>query len=269
MRIANKISFRARQVSAATLLFASMILLSQPGQAQDTSRQTVQGTVTSVTRTTLLIRTDDTTYRLFAIDRNTTKPATLPVGAVVEVTSTATNDPGVRLAAVVTLVRNADGSVPAAQNNIPPSVKDAERALAREARHVRFGFQGGFSLDPELVSIGIHTKFGPIFSPNLTFRPSFEFDYGEVTKVFGLNADLLYNIPLGTSRNSFYFGGGPAFNFAEQSFTKSVDFSEFHYDAALNILAGYQFRKGVFAEVRTSVYASPAPIFHLTVGYTF
>jgi hypothetical protein len=249
-------------------VLASVLLVSPPVQAQDTSNQAIQGTVTTVTATTLLIRTDDTTFKLYAIDRNTTRPTIIPVGAIVDVASVATGDPTVRLATVVTIVRNADGSVPKVQNNVPASVKNAERSLAREARSIRFGFQGGFTLDPETVAIGVHAKFGPIFSENLLFRPSFEYDYGEVTKVYGINADLLYNIPIGASRNSFYFGVGPAFNFTQQGFDKS-NFSEFHFDSALNILAGYQFRSGLFTEVRTSVYASPAPVFHLTVGYTF
>jgi len=67
-----------------------------------------------------------------------------------------------------------------------------------------------------------------------------------------------------------YVGGGPAFNFAEQSFgNKDISFSDFRYDSALNILVGVQYRSGVFTEVKTSVYASPAPSFRLIVGYNF
>jgi len=118
----------------------------------------------------------------------------------------------------------------------------------------------------------VHAQFGPFFNPNLFFRPNVEFDYGEVTKMFGINAEVVYRMPF-TSRFGqwgVYFGGGPAFNFAEQSFGRNeVSFSDFRYDSALNILAGIQYRTGLFAEVKTSVYANPAPSLRLLIGYTF
>jgi len=267
-RVVCKPSSQAWWVWAVSVLLISLFV-TVPAEAQETQQTTTTGIVTSVTRTTLLLRTEDNQFRLFTIDRNTTKPTNLPIGSTVDVRSSPTDDPGVRLANVVTMTKTAAGTAAVPQDNVPASVRHAEQALKREARYVKFGFQGGFTLDPELVAIGVHAKFGPIFNPNLYFRPSGEFEYGEVTKLFGINADLIYKLPLTTGRKYVYFGGGPAFNFVEQSFTKNVSFSEFKYDAALNILLGFQFSNGVFTEVKTSVYADPAPIFHLTVGYTF
>jgi hypothetical protein len=127
------------------------------------------------------------------------------------------------------------------------------------------------ALDPELVDIGILAKFGPFFSRNLQFRPSLDFAYGQVTKLFALNGDVIYNLSsnLG-ARRYVYFGAGPQFNFTEQSLSgHGVDFSDFRYSTALNILLGVRFRNGVFTEMKTSVYAAPAPIFRLMAGYTF
>jgi hypothetical protein len=118
----------------------------------------------------------------------------------------------------------------------------------------------------------VHAQFGPFFSRNLFFRPNVEFGFGEVTKMFGINAEMVYRMPL-TSRFEkwgVYFGGGPAFNFAEQSFGRNeISFSDFNYDSALNVLIGIQYRSGLFAEMKTSVYANPAPSLRLLVGYTF
>ena len=90
--------------------------------------------------------------------------------------------------------------------------------------------------------------------------------------MFGINTEAIYRLPL-TSRYekwSMYFGGGPAFNFAQQSFGHNeISFSDFRYDSALNILVGMQRRSGLFAEVKTSVFANPAPSLRLIVGYTF
>ena len=64
---------------------------------------------------------------------------------------------------------------------------------------------------------------------------------------------MIYSLPftLG-ARRYVYFGGGPAFNFVEQSFENhEVSFSDFHYDSALNILLGVQFRSGLFTELKT------------------
>jgi hypothetical protein len=83
---------------------------------------------------------------------------------------------------------------------------------------------------------------------------------------------MIYNLPftLG-ARRYVYFGIGPGFNFVDQSLTKgqSVNFSDFNYDSALNVLLGIQSRSGLFAELRTSIYARPAPVFRMTVGFTF
>ena len=65
-----------------------------------------------------------------------------------------------------------------------------------------------------------------------------------------------------------YAGGGPQFNFVEQKFEQgeAVNFSDFHYSTALNILLGIQHRGEMFAELKTSIYASPAPVLRLIVG---
>ena len=119
-------------------------------------------------------------------------------------------------------------------------------------------------------------KIGNIFSRNFAFRPSFEFAYGEVTNMFALNAEILYNVPFGAlNKRWFYLGLGPGFNFVEKSFaggagTSRVNFSDFNYVTSLNLLAGIQYRSGWFAELKTSVYGAPTvPVIRLLVGYTF
>jgi hypothetical protein len=190
-----------------------------------------------------------------------------------------TDDPTVRLAVLVTVTQAASApspgatATPAQPDVIPPSIRNTESAIERQAKRYHAGFQGGVAFNPELIDFGVHAKVGPIFSRNLFFRPSVDFAWGEVTRLFAINTELIYNLPFSVgSRRYIYFGGGPSFNFIEQNFEKSdtgVDFSDFNYDAALNLLLGIQWRSGMFAEMKTSIYASPAPVLRIIIGYTF
>ncbi len=268
-------SFERCGVGALGCLLIGMVFLSVPMIAQEPQLVTITGAVNTLAQNTMVLKGEDGLYRLYLLDRDTRKPATIPIGSQVRVISSPSGDPGFRVAVVITVLREGPpppGATPSEPDIVPVEVQDLERSIKRAARKFHFGVRGGVSLDPELVLIGVHTQFGPFFSRNLFFRPNVEFDFGEVTKLFGVNAEFVYRLPI-TSRFSkygVYFGGGPAFNFAEQSFGHNeLSFSDFRYDSALNILIGIQYRSGLFAEVKSSVYANPAPSFRMLVGYTF
>jgi hypothetical protein len=159
----------------------------------------------------------------------------------------------------------------------PKAVQDVEQDIEREVHRWRLGIRGGVALDPELISFGVQSRIGPIFSRKLTFRPSAEFSWGEVTDMIGINADVAYRLPISSPRARWtaYVGGGPAFNFIHQGFDattgkgRDIEFGNFEFDTALNIVGGIEFRSGTFAEVRTGVYAGPAPTFRLVIGHNF
>ena len=118
---------------------------------------------------------------------------------------------------------------------------------------------------------------GPIFNRNISFRPNVEFGFGEVTKMFALNLDTTYRLPLTPrwSSWSMYMGAGPSLGFSQQNFEKSVngssgiDWGNLEFTPALNIISGLEFRSGFLVEVRAAVYASPNPTFRLMFGYSF
>ena len=271
----NDNSFRRCRIGALSTLFISTVFLSMPVHAQESQLVTITGTVNSVTRNTMVVRAEDGLFRLYTFDRRTTKPETIPIGSQVRVLSYSSGDAGFRVVYVVTVLRPGPapaGATPPEPDVVPLEVRDLEDSIQRASRKFHLGLSGGIALDPELVLIGVHAQFGPFFSRNLFFRPDIEFDFGEVTKMFGINAEMAYRIPITSrfERWSMYFGGGPAFNFVQQSFGRNeINFSDFKYDAALNIFVGMQGRSGVFAEVKTSVFANPAPSLRLLVGYTF
>ena len=224
---------------------------------------------------TMVVKVSANQYVLFVFDKDTVKPATLSPGSMVRVFSTQTDDPEVRLAAVVQVLQvpgaPPNAAAPAEPDVVPESISDAEKEINRAVRKFHLGIKGGMALDPELMDVGIDARFGPFFSKNVQFRPSIDFSFGEVTKLFAINADVIYNMSSNPgARRTVYFGIGPQFNFVEQSFTNhDISFSDFHYSTAMNILLGLRWRSGLFTEMATSVYAKPAPTLRLLVGYSF
>jgi hypothetical protein len=257
------------------------------GSAANQDNTSLSGSVVSSTRNTMVVRTDDGAYHLFTFDTNTVRPARIGTGDRVRVGSTYGDDPGFRLATTVTVEQEApaaatrpagstSGPAPANPQVIPPAIRSLERDIERNVRRYRVGVRAGVGLDPEVILIGLQAQVGPIFTPNLSFRPSVDFGFGELTSLFALNGDFIYRLPISgrQGRWSAYAGGGPGFTFLHQNLNttsggKRIDFGEFHSSTGLNVLGGLQYRGGMFAEIRTSVYAEPAPTLRLIFGYNF
>jgi len=248
--------------------------------SQGQNENTVEGTVVSSTRDTLVVKTDDNQFQLFTFDRDTVKPRSLPAGTRVRVVSTAGEEAGVRLASTITTLEaapSAKGTPPTQAQPIPPAVRDLERDIKRQARRWRLGVRAGAGLDPELILFGVHSQLGPIFHRDVFFRPNAEFAFGEVTDLIALNLEAIYRLPVSSRRGNWsaYLGAGPALTFLHQSFQsqvgqgRNIEFGNFDFDAGFNILTGVQFRRGTFFEVKTSLYSRPAPTLRLILGYNF
>jgi hypothetical protein len=153
----------------------------------------------------------------------------------------------------------------AAQQNVPQPVKEAEAALEEAAERFGLGVFAGVGLDPELIMFGGHARFGPIFTPNLQFRPGIEFGVGEVTTLFGVHFDFLYTLPgaTRTTRWTPYVGAGPNLGVSHMGFEADdeeveernrFDFSDTDFDGGLNVLVGVRNREGVFLELKATAY---------------
>lgn len=156
----------------------------------------------------------------------------------------------------------------------PPAwERKLERDIERHTGNFGFGFRAGIGMDPEVLLVGAHARMGPIFNQNLSFRPSVDFGFGEVTKMFAVNLDTAYRLPLTPHWSSWsvYLGAGPGLGFSTQNFEKggSTDWSNLEFTPSLNIIAGLEFRNGFLVETRAAVYASPNPTFRLMFGYSF
>jgi len=258
-------------------IFLACLLMVSPAEAQISNA--INGTVVSSGRNSITVKTPDNQFIVFAFARGITKPARIPVGSQVRVTSNLTNEQGVRQASDIVLVTGGAAGTSTAENapTVPAEIGRVERDIERSARHYQIGINAGVGLDPELILIGATGQFGPIFSPDLYFRPGVEFGWGEVTTMVSLNPNIVYRLPITarTGQWTLYVGGGPGFNFTHKSFQQttgsgsSVSFHALHDDATLNILGGIQRRSGMFTEIQTSVYAQTAPVLSLIIGYRF
>lgn len=168
----------------------------------------------------------------------------------------------------------------AQQPNVPAEVRQAEDAVERVVRRYRIGVTGGVSLDPELISFGGHGAFGPFFNENIEFRPGIEFGIGEVTTMFGINLDVLYQFPgrTRTTRWSPYVGAGPNFALSHRGFSTEgevevdddrnrFDFSDTDFKGGFNFIAGARSQGGVFFELKATAYGVSS--IRLLAGYNF
>jgi hypothetical protein len=260
-------------------VFSTFLTPRAKGQ-QDTSppqaanESTIEGTVTSASRDTLVIRTDDGQVQLFTYNRGAVRPRALAQGARVRVTAGPRDENGTRGASNVTVLSAAPVGDKGAQAAPPPEkVREIEGEIRRESRRWRIGVRGGAAFNPELFTFGLQSQMGPIFHPRVLFRPNAEFAFGEVTDLIAVNLEAVYRFSEASRRGNWtpYVGAGPALIFIHQSFTggRDIDFGNFDYETGFNILAGMQSRRGVFGELKTSLYAGPAPKLRLIFGYNF
>jgi hypothetical protein len=265
-------------------ILIALILLVVPANSQqnapssDTAGDnTVEGTVVSSSRETLVVRTDENQFHLFTYGDQAARPRSLAQGARVRVTAAPADESGTRVASNVTVVT--PGSSAATPDKgaqaapVPPKVRSIENDIRRQSRRWRLGVEAGEAFDPELFLFGVQSQMGPIFHPRVMFRPNAEFAFGEVTDLIALNFEAVYRLSSAQRRGEWtpFLGAGPSMTFIHQNFEKGrqIDFGNFDYETGFNVLAGMQSRRGTFVELKTSLWSQPAPTLRLIVGYTF
>lgn len=265
--------------AALCLVLAGGRAAAQTSANTSSEESTISGTVVSSTPSTLVVRTAEGTFVLFVLDRETARPRSLPRLMQVRVTSRPGDTAEARVATAVGVV--APPPAPAAaqshaapQDPVPASIRRAEHSIKRQARRYRAGALVGAALDPELVSIAGHGRFGPLFSDRIYARPALEFAFGEVTKLVAINLEGIYQLPLRPQRGtwSIYAGGGPGLIFSHRSFKDEtgdeiIDFGDWDFDTSFNFLVGVEFRSGLLLEFKSTAYSGPHIRF--LIGYNF
>jgi len=235
----------------------------------------IVGSIVSITRQTMVVRTEDNQFHLFVYDNDLVRPKGLAPGARIRVLSDGTGEPGVLLATRITILEPASTSAQGPVPDLAPPPKElrtTEREIEKLARRWQVGVRIGGGLDPELFLIGLHTSIGPMFTRDFYFRPNVEFAFGELTDMGAINLEGAYRLPITfrQGRWSAYVGAGPGLNFIHQGVGKrDISFSNFTYETGLNVFTGVRFRRGTFAEVKTSLWADDVPTLRLMFGYTF
>lgn len=168
--------------------------------------------------------------------------------------------------------------VAAQQQNVPAEVRQAEAEVERAVRRFRVGVEGGVGLDPELLMVGAHGAFGPLFVSGIDFRPGIEIGVGELTTLFGINLDVLYSLPGATRQTRWvpYIGAGPNFALSHRGFETEddpdddrsrFDFSDTDFNGGLNFIAGARTQGGMFIEMKATAYG--VSNIRFLVGYNF
>jgi hypothetical protein len=267
-------------ILACSLLFlpTSIVLTARAQEntptPQAASANTVEGTVVSANRDTLVVRSDDDEFHLFTYERAAVRPRSLTLGSRVRVTAGSGDENGTRVASNITVLSAGQGGDKGAQAApVPEKVRGVESQIRRESRRWRLGVEAGAAFNPELFMFGVQSQMGPIFHPRVLFRPNAEFDFGEVTDLVALNLEAVYRFSTAQRRGDWtpFVGAGPALIFVHQSFQsgRQISFGNFDYETGFNVLVGMQSRRGMFAELKTSLYSGPAPRLRLIFGYTF
>jgi hypothetical protein len=276
----------SRLLAGCILIFLttnSLVAHAQSDQSSQTKLSSLQGSVVSTSKATLLVKTSDGLFQLFVLDRNTVRPTDIPQQAEVKVSFVPTTDASTPpIADTVQLTAPPPPKVAALTGAAPPpdaepvpsSVRQLERAIQRQTRRYRLGVRGGTTLDPELFMFGVHSQLGPYFSDNLFARPNLELGFGELTTLVAFNFEAVYRLPVvqRNSRWNIYAGGGPSLNFSKRTFEEETeedrfDFSDLDSDVGFSFLIGVQAREGMFLELKSTAYSIPTVRFE--VGYNF
>jgi hypothetical protein len=169
----------------------------------------------------------------------------------------------------------------------PIGQSTADRA-EQTAKRFGAGLQAGVGLDPELVDVGAHITLGPVFKPEVTFRPGVEIGLGELTTLFAINLDVLYllNGSVGDRSWSPYVGIGPSFGLSHRGFSTDdadnvtitspgtstsergrFDFGDTDFNSGMNFIAGVRKRNGLFLEMKATAWG--VSNIRLLAGFNF
>ena len=185
--------------------------------------------------------------------------------------------------------RNGEGVIAAASQEASSAAAQGSQGEVRDGfRRFSIGVQGGAGLDPEILDVGVHATFGPIFSRNLQFRPVFELGAGELTTLLGINLDVLYTFTGvgGDPRWMPYVGAGPNFGLSHRGFETEdldnvdlppdvtvdedfdrFDFGDTDFNGGMNFIVGMRKESGAFFEMKGTAWGVSS--IRLLAGFNF
>ena len=278
-----KVLSRIRVVIAAAVVIAAWPAVvgaqeSTTSNTQTEARQTspderqTTGTVTSVGRASVVIRTDEGRFVVFAVNRAVVGTPPLEPGMRVSVTTAADDDEPPQTALTIERLPARQGLASQTTDRAPATVQRLTAQVERQARRYRAGVFAGAALDPELISVDAFATLTPWRQPRLAVRPSLELAFGELTTVIGLHFDVLYSLPglRPSVRWAPYVGAGPNFSFSHRGIEERefladdapaadddndrFDFSQYDWNNGFNFIVGARNPNGTFFELKATAY---------------
>jgi hypothetical protein len=113
------------------------------------------------------------------------------------------------------------------------------------------GFQGGASIDPEQMYVGVFWQTPPIAN-RFHFRPGIDGGFGNDLRLATFNIDFIVRFPLGASGWDLIQGGGPVI-----VLTKFDGIDDSETSAGGSYVFGFAHRSGFFGEFRIGGGGSP------------
>jgi hypothetical protein len=261
----------------------AVVAEAQSSQSAPSNLSSMQGTVVSASKSTIVVKAGENQYQVFVLDRSTARPQAIPLQAQVMVSFAPITGDQTPIADSVKITAppppqvaalTGEAPPPPVEDQIPGSVRSLENSIKRQTKKYRLGVRGATALDPELFLFGVHSQMGPFFSDNIYARPNLELGFGELTTLLAFNFEGMYRLPVvqKTSRWNIYLGGGPALNWSHRNLVEEtdrgkIDFGDMDLDVGFNFLLGLQSRDGIFLEMKTSAYSIPTLRFE--IGYNF
>jgi hypothetical protein len=241
---------------------SSWAFAQQPAGGQISDERRTVGTVASVGRGSVVVRTDEGAFFIYYVDSETAVATPLKPGQRVRVVTMMNDTEAAPTALAVDVLPPVQGLAPNPEPDpVPQSVRRIESQISRQARRYRVGMQMGVALDPELISITGNGVLGPFFGNNLNFRPGLEWGFGEVTQALTIHLDGIFVVP-GIPRSIRwrpYLGLGPTFSIGHRSFEGidndiEVDFGDWTWNNGLNFIAGARSPGGMSFEVKATAW---------------
>lgn len=124
-----------------------------------------------------------------------------------------------------------------------------------------FGVRGGANVNPDQFAVGAHYDFAPL-TDALWLRPNGDLGFGSGTRLFAVNLEAAYRLPLLEWKSPWtaYAGGGPSINWYRVAGVTDTQ-------TGFNAMFGLAHVRGLFTEARVGFYDSPE--FRVAVGYAF
>jgi hypothetical protein len=139
------------------------------------------------------------------------------------------------------------------------SATHAQTVNLQPPRQNTVGFQGGASIDPEQVFVGVFWQ-SPAIANRLHIRPGIDGGFGNDLRLATFNIDFIARFPLGNSGWELIQGGGPVI-----VLTKFDDFNETETSAGGSYIFGFAHRSGFFGEFR--IGGGNVPSLKMGAGY--